>query len=168
MKNMYRKINIILFLLILPVALFSCTSISDLPRNASDVHFSDHVSGTPSLREFDYCANYFSVDKETMLEAIKFSLIKIKFKVREANILTGVVRGEHGISARDWNIVAGVYFKELPKGVAVKIIVRTAVSTSLYQDENGSAKDWTNKIIAGIDVYLQRNLTKSASALKCS
>jgi len=165
---MSAKIINILVVLSCSLLLFACTSISDLPRNARDVRFIDHVSGTPSLREFDYCANYFSVDKKTILEAIKFSLIKIKFEIREANILTGVVRGEHGISARDWNIVAGVYFKELPKGVAVKIIVRTAVSTSLYQDENGSAKDWTNKIIAGIDVYLQRNLTKSASALKCS
>ncbi len=167
LKKKHRKTSYVLLAIILPILVFACTSISDLPRRASDIDFVDHVSGTPSNRKYDYCANYIAVDKETMLEAVKYSLVKLKFDIKESNILTGVVRGEHGISPRDWNIVAGVYFKKLTKGVAVKIIVRTAVSTSLYQDENGTAKDWANKIISGIDVYLQRDLSKSASTMKC-
>lgn len=147
--------------------LYACASVSKLPRQASDVRFVDHVAGAPSIREYDYCANYVDASQETMLEAAKYSLIKNKFDIKESNIVNGVVRGEHGVSARDWNIVAGIYFKKLPKGIAVKIIVRTAVNTSLYRGDNGTAKDWTKNIISGIELYLQRDLNRSTTIMKC-
>jgi len=157
----------ILLGVLVSVLLGACASVSDLPRRASEVDFVDHISGTPSIREYDSCVNYIGVDIEAMVEAAKFSLVKNKFNVKISSPENNVVRGEHGVSARDWNIVAGIYFKKTDRGVAVKTIVRTATSTSLYQDKRGSAKEWVDKIAVSIGTYLQRNLGSSSSVMKC-
>ncbi|NOX43009.1 MAG: hypothetical protein GXP19_04650 [Gammaproteobacteria bacterium] len=167
MNRTNKKIVWILLSVLISMMLYACASVSTLPRRASDVNFVDHVSGVPSVRNYDYCANYIDADKETLFEAAKYSLVTNKFDIKETNAVDDVIRGEHGVSARDWNIVAGIYFKEVSNGVAVKIIVRTAVSTSLYRNENGTAKDWSHKIISGIETYLHRNLDKSVTTMQC-
>lgn len=165
-KMIGRKLSTVL--IALTVFIFSsCASVSDLPDRASDVSFVDHIAGAVSIREYDLCGYYLDADMKTMVEAAQYSLIKNKFKIREASLIKGVIRGEHGLSDRDWNIVAGAYFKELKKGVAVKIIVRTAVSTSLYKEEYGTAKQWADKIVSSMETYLQRDLKIRSSAVNC-
>lgn len=160
---------LVLFLYLL---LAACASVTDLPGSAGEVSFVDHVAGVPPLREFDYCGNYLNANKEAVFEAVKFALIKQKFAIQRADFDKGVVRAEHGVSSYDWNIVTGIYFKEIPTGVAVKIIVRTSVSTSLYADARAregsiTAREWLEKILANMETFLQEKHNISTSALKC-
>ena len=171
-KQGIRSQFVAFLVLFLYLLLAACASVTDLPGSAGEVSFVDHVAGVPPLREFDYCGNYLNANKEAVFEAVKFALIKQKFAIQRADFDKGVVRAEHGVSSYDWNIVTGIYFKETSTGVAVKILVRTAVSTSLYVDERAregsiTAKEWLEKILESMEVFLQEKHNISTSALKC-
>jgi hypothetical protein len=171
-KQGIRSQFVAFLVLFLYLLLAACASVTDLPGSAGEVSFVDHVAGVPPLREFDYCGNYLNANKEAVFEAVKFALIKQKFAIQRADFDKGVVRAEHGVSSYDWNIVTGIYFKEIPTGVAVKIIVRTSVSTSLYVEERAregsiTAREWLEKILASMEAFLQEKHNISTSALKC-
>lgn len=146
----------------------SCTSVSTLPESAQQVKFSDHIAGVPSTREYDQCHYYSGVTLAAVLQAAKYSLIKNKFTLKRESLSAGVVTAEHGMTSRDWNIVAGIYFDELTKDkLAVKFMVKTAASTSLYQEDLLTAKQWVNKLVAEFNNNVQFDPVAGITIMKC-
>ena len=154
--------------LLLILLLQSCASVSKLPESAQQVEFSDHIAGVPSTREYDQCHYYAGVNLTSVLQAAKYSLIKNKFSIRKENLSAGVVTAEHGMTSRDWNIISGIYFSEISKDkVAVKFIVKMAASTSLYQQDLLTAKQWTSKLVDEFNNNIQLDPAAGISIMNC-
>lgn len=168
-KNNLKLLDVLrlVFVFWLVAIMASCASVAKLPAKAADVRFVEHIAGVPSAREYDQCVFYQGISTDSVLKAARFAFVKNGFDVRKASVADGMVSAEHGMTARDWNIVAGIYFLETPgKGVAVKFIIRTAVSTSLYKEDVVTARDWTNRLLEAFDAQLQRD-TGGVSVAKC-
>ena len=70
----------------------------------------------------------------------------------KADKLNGVVFGEHGITLHDWNVIAGIYFKETQDGIIVAVIAEGSKDTGFSGDATGDA--WTGKILNAMRDYL--------------
>lgn len=163
LENTCRFLVVLSGLLVL-----GCASVEKLPTSAAEVAFTDHVSGTPKSREHDQCLFYNGVKADQALEAAKYSFIRNKFSVKKASIAGGVITAEHGMTSRDWNIVAGIYFREVDnKGIAVKTMVKMAVTTSLYQADNITAKDWVGRLSHEFTSYLRRGSAVTLTTSTC-
>jgi hypothetical protein len=58
------------------------------------------------------------------------------------------------MTAHDWNVVAGVYFREEPGAVAVIVLVEGSKDFGFSGDAIGGG--WTGRILQGMRAYLQR------------
>ena len=59
--------------------------------------------------------------------------------------------GEHGITAYDWNIVAGVYIQPEAEGCSAKLIVEGSKDIGFKGD--ATAANWTQIIFQGMKQY---------------
>ncbi len=102
------KCTIILLILIVQ----SCATISMLPENASMVNFDD-TEGKTGWSQYKHFETFHGYTVDQVYEASKVGLGNAGFSLRKANKSDGYVMGEHGMTMHDWNIIAGVYFKEV-------------------------------------------------------
>lgn len=85
-------------------------------------------------------------------DAAKVGLGNAGFSLREADRSKGYVFGEHGMTTHDWNIIAGVYFKESGKDTNVAVIVEGSKDIGFSGDVTSDG--WTGKILKGMREYL--------------
>jgi S1-C subfamily serine protease len=148
------KINLRLLILLV---LFSsgCASLSMLPQSSSEVNFSANIQGKTGWSKYEGVTFYKGVDEKTCYLAAKAGLAHANFQIKEENFEKRFVFGEHGITAYDWNVVAGAYIKPEDKGCLAKLVVEGSKDLGSRGDSTGS--NWTQDIFQGMRQYLIAN-----------
>lgn len=141
-------------LLATPLSLFlvGCVSISSMPQSADKVDFSPAQEGRTGFSKYEEVYFLKGVDNRTAYLATKEGLADAGFTIKRANYDAGMVIGEHGMTAYDWNVVAGVYLQSEKKGTHVKIIVEGSKDVGFWGDM--TADSWPQKIFKGIKNYI--------------
>ena len=132
-----------------------CASISMLPKSAADVDFDAGVEGKTGWAQYQETARFESVGKDQVFNACKAGLAAANFSLVSANRDLGVVMGEHGMTMHDWNVIAGIYFRERSAGYDVKVIVEGSKDIGFSGDATGSG--WTGRILNGMRTMLSQS-----------
>ena len=143
------------FLVIILFSLLTsgCASINSLPQSSENVSFELKEEGRTGWSEYQDSMFFNGVDKRTAYLAAKSGLADAGFTIKKANFDTLSIIGEHGITAYDWNIVAGAYVKEEPsKGSWIKVIVEGSKDVGFWGDMTASS--WAQDILKGARNYI--------------
>jgi len=128
-----------------------CATRGMLPHNAKEANF-DGSEGKTGWSQYKHIETFHGYDVNQVYEASKVGLGNAGFSLIEANKLKGVVIGEHGMTAHDWNIMAGVYFKKIDTGTQVMVIAEGSKDVGFSGDVTSDG--WTGKILKGLREYL--------------
>ncbi|MGI9298026.1 MAG: hypothetical protein ACR2QC_09020 [Gammaproteobacteria bacterium] len=139
-------------LTIAAAVLSGCATVAMLPASVGAVNF-DAPEGKTGWSEYREVREFAGVSVGDVYDAAKVGLGDAGFALREADKSRGVVVGEHGITLHDWNVIAGVYFKETPGGVFVAVLVEGSKDTGFSGDVTGDG--WTGKILNAMEDHLQ-------------
>jgi hypothetical protein len=142
-----KKVLIIIFAL----SLQSCATIGMLPQDVKEVDFHS-LEGKTGWSEYQHIETFHGYNSEQIYGAAKVGLGNAGFSLREANQSKGVVIGEHGMTMHDWNVIAGVYFKEENNSTIVKVIAEGSKDIGFSGDV--TSKGWTGEILKGMREYL--------------
>jgi len=142
-----KYITIVLSLIIIN----GCASISMLPKDASQVDFNG-VEGKTGWSQYKHIETFHGYTKDQIYEGAKVGLGDAGFSLRKADKSKGIVIGEHGMTMHDWNVIAGVYFKEQSNSTKVKVIVEGSKDIGFSGDVTSDG--WTGKILKGMRSYL--------------
>ena len=113
-----------------------------LPEEASEVDFYAD-EGKVGWSEYTHVENFRDYTPDQIYDAAKAGLGAAGFSLRK---LSGAfAKGEHGMTAHDWNVVAGFYFVEYSEGIKVKIIVEGSKDIGFSGDATSDV--WTGKIL---------------------
>lgn len=134
------------------IVIAGCVSVSSLPNGANEVNFVG-TEGKTGWSEYRESARFRNVDIPAVYDAAKAGLASAEFALVRADQGTGVVKGEHGITWHDWNVVAGIYMKQDGPDVLVRVIVEGSKDTGFSGDVTGD--NWTGKILFGMREYLR-------------
>lgn len=150
--------KVLVGLLLASAALLSgCASTAMLPATANDVAVggTEGKVGWSSYREEAIFKNTAMPDA---IAAAKAGLGDAGFALREVNVSAGKVVGEHGMTAHDWNIIAGVYLK--PQGKDVVAIVLAEGSKDIGFSGDVTSGAWTGDILKGMRAYLRKETAR--------
>lgn len=147
----YRLLRIMkIFITLTATASFllsSCASISMLPKSAAEVNF-DSREGKTGWSKYEHVETFKGKTPSDLYDAAKIGLGDAGFSLRRADLSSGVVIGEHGMTAHDWNVIAGVYLKKVTRGTKVKVIVEGSKDIGFSGDVTSDG--WTGKILKGM------------------
>ena len=143
------------FLLVLGALLLSgCVSSGSLPQSAAVANFDPVEEGRTSWSKYEEVFMLNGTDTRTAYLAAKSGLSDAGFTIKRASFDKLYAIGEHGMTAYDWNIVAGVYIKEVQgKGCAVKVQVSGSKDVGFWGDM--TAKSWPQEIFKGMRNYIE-------------
>jgi hypothetical protein len=144
----FQKISLILVSALLFQA---CATVAMMPQNAAEVDFSS-AEGKTGWSEYQHIETFHDYNADQIYEAAKVGLGNVGFSLREADKSKGMVIGEHGMTAHDWNVIAGVYFVESGEDVRVKVIVEGSKDIGFSGDVTSDG--WTGKILKEMREYL--------------
>lgn len=146
--------NLFRFLSVTTLCLFlcACASITSMPQSAEEVSFSAADEGRTGWSKYEEVYFLKGVDRRTAYLAAKEGLATAGFTIKKANYEKGMAIGEHGMTAYDWNVVAGVYIQEEKKGTAVKVLVHGSKDVGFLGDM--TADSWPQKIFKGMKEYI--------------
>jgi len=129
-----------------------CASVRSLPQSADEAGFDSGVEGKTGWSEYQEVATFPGVTVKTAFDAAKAGLGDAGFALRSANLEKRTVIGAHGMTAHDWNIVAGVYLRESPEGVQAKVKVEGSKDIGFSGDATSGG--WTGEILKGMRKYI--------------
>lgn len=143
------KIFAVIFLVL---SLSGCASKGMLPSSAAVVDFNgkEGKTGWSQYKHQEFFKGY-SVDE--VYQASKVGLGNAGFSLIEADKSIGRVVGEHGMTLHDWNVIAGVFFKEADEGVNTIVIIEGSKDTGISGDVTGDG--WSGKILKEMRDYLR-------------
>jgi len=153
MKKLLKSIH----LLAIPIIFNSCATVGMLPQSASEVDFSS-AEGKTGWSSYNQFETFRDTTATEIYDAVKVGLGDAGFSLRFADLQKGVVVGEHGMTMHDWNIIAGVYFREFESDTKVKVIVEGSKDIGFSGDVTSDG--WAGKILRGTRQHLNR--TKQA------
>jgi len=139
-------------ILLLSLMLAGCASINSLPQSAADIDFSRGKEGRTGWSKYEEVFRFRGVDKRTSYFAAKAGLAHAGFTIKRADYDRAFMIGEHGITAYDWNIVAGVYIREESDGCLAKVLVQGSKDLGFWGDMTG--KSWPQEIFEGMREYI--------------
>lgn len=134
------------------VAASGCASVRSLPQSAEDAGFDSGVEGKTGWSEYQEVTTFPGVTVKTAFDAAKAGLGDAGFALRKADLEKRMVIGAHGMTAHDWNIVAGVYLREVPEGVQAKVKVEGSKDIGFSGDATSGG--WTGEILKGMRKYI--------------
>jgi hypothetical protein len=143
-------------ILIICVFLTGCASVSMLPESASEVDFSAD-EGKVGWSKYAHTENFRGYTPEQIYDSAKAGLGAAGFSLRQASLAGGYAKGEHGMTAHDWNIIAGVYFRENVDGTKVKVIIEGSKDIGFSGDVTSDG--WSGKILVAMRNYLNATNT---------
>ena len=132
--------------------LSGCASVSSLPQSADLVTFEGAPEGKTGWSEYQEVATFPGISLRTGFDAAKAGLADAGFALRRADFEQRTVIGAHGMTAHDWNIVAGVYLRALDDGVQAKVVVEGSKDFGFSGDATSGA--WTGEILKGMRKYV--------------
>ena len=141
----------ILLTCILFFASSGCASINMLPQDSKEVDFTS-TEGKTGWSKYEHIERFTGYTSDQIYEAAKVGLGTAGFSLRKADAKKGFAIGEHGMTAHDWNIMAGVYFTDVGGVPTVKIIVEGSKDIGFSGDVTSDG--WTGKILRGMREHL--------------
>ena len=133
---------------------FGCVSTSILPASADEARFDSGVEGKTGWSKYEEVTRFDGVSKVQIFDAAKSGLAAADFALVGADLPRGFAKGQHGMTMQDWNIVAGVYFRERDGAFDVKVIAEGSKDLGFSGDATGGA--WTGRILNGMRAALAR------------
>lgn len=124
-----------------------------LPKDASAVDFGPVPEGQRGWSSYREAVRFEGISMQKAFEAAKAGLAFADFALARADPVNGVAIGKHGMTAHDWNVLAGVYFREENGGVSVVVLVEGSKDIGFSGDVTGGA--WTGKIVQGMRSHLK-------------
>jgi hypothetical protein len=140
-----------IILVIAVMLLQACATVNMVPHDVAEVDF-DAPEGKTGWSQYEHVETFHGYNVDQIYEAAKVGLGDAGFSLRKADKSNGYVIGEHGITLHDWNVIAGVYFKEFDGNTRVKVIAEGSKDTGFSGDV--TADGWTGKILKGMRQYL--------------
>ena len=140
-----------LIFITLLVLLNGCATVKMLPEDISQINF-DAPEGKTGWSQYQHVEIFHGYTSEQLYPAIKIGLGNAGFSLIKADKSKGLVIGEHGITLHDWNVIAGVYFKEFDKSTKVKVIIEGSKDFGFSGDVTSDG--WTGKILKGVRTHL--------------
>lgn len=134
-----------------------CVSTNILPQSAEEANFDSGTEGKTGWSKYEEMARFEGVTREEVFNAAKSGLGHAGFALVRADIDKGLVMGKHGMTAHDWNVVAGVYFRERETAFDVKVIAEGSKDIGFSGDATSGA--WTGRILNGMRAILGRSGT---------
>jgi len=122
-----------------------------LPKSATEVNF-EAAEGKTGWSKYEHVETFHKYNIDQIYDAAKVGLGDAGFSLRKADKSKGFVIGEHGMTAHDWNVLAGVYFKTIEGATKVKIVVEGSKDIGLSGDVTSGG--WSGKILKGMREYL--------------
>lgn len=141
-----------IFAMAMAAAMISgCATISMLPNSAADIEF-DSPEGKTGWSQYQQILDFPGYNADQIYDAAKVGLGSAGFALRRAEKSRGVVIGEHGMTAHDWNILAGVYFVTVGSNTKVKVIIEGSKDIGFSGDVTSDG--WSGKILKGMREHL--------------
>ncbi|WP_277054636.1 hypothetical protein [Pseudoalteromonas marina] len=137
--------------LTLPIFLYACANVNMVPHDVAMVDF-DAPEGKTGWSQYQHVETFHGYTSDQIYDAAKVALGSAGFSLRMADKSKGAVIGEHGMTAHDWNVIAGVYFKEEENTTKVKIIAEGSKDIGFSGDVTSDG--WTGKILRAMRQYL--------------
>ena len=129
-----------------------CASINSMPQSAAEARFDMSDEGRTGWSQYETTMRFRGVDKRTAYLAAKAGLGDAGFTIKRASYERGMAIGEHGMTAYDWNIVAGVYIQEGADGTNAKVLVEGSKDVGFWGDMTASS--WAQDILKGMRQYI--------------
>lgn len=129
-----------------------CVSINSMPQSASEVSFDSSEEGRTGWSRYEETMLFRGADARTVYLAAKAGLGDAGFTIKRASFDNRMAIGEHGMTAYDWNIVAGVYIQEIAEGTNAKVLVEGSKDVGFLGDMTASS--WTQRILKGMRQYI--------------
>ena len=108
--------------------------------------------GKTGWSEYQEITTFPGVSVRTAFDAAKAGLGDAGFALRKADFEKRMVTGAHGMTTHDWNIVAGVYLREVPEGVQAKVHIEGSKDIGFSGDATSGG--WTGEILKGMRKYI--------------
>jgi len=118
-----------------------------MPKSANQVNF-DSREGKTGWSRYEQVETFRGYSADQIYDAAKIGLGDAGFSLREADATNGMVIGEHGMTLHDWNVIAGVYFRESGDDTKVKVIVEGSKDIGFSGDVTSDG--WSGKILKGM------------------
>lgn len=148
MSTIMRQILIALMLIFTA----GCASVKSLPQSADEVDFDSTIEGKTGWSEYQGIISVSKIDEKIAYEAAKAGLRNAGFTVSRGDFDNLTVMGQHGMTAYDWNVVAGVYIKTGESKTQFKTVVEGSKDIGFSGDATGT--DWVGQILGGVRNYL--------------
>lgn len=132
--------------------LVGCATQSSLPDSVADVDFGG-PAGKVGWAQYERTEFYQGISPQRFRELAAQSLRQGKFVVLRDDPSAGCVQGEHGATRFDWNIVAGIYYRQEKGGVRARFVIEASKDIGIFGDKTD--RDWISELNGRIRVHLQ-------------
>lgn len=127
------------------ITLTACVGSSSFPESSAQVNFNG-PEGKTGWSKYEQNAFFRNVSKQEVYDAAKDALGVNGFALLRADINSGIVLGEHGMTLHDWNVVTAIYFVDEPYGVRVRVQSEGSKDLGFSGDVTGGG--WTGLVIS--------------------
>lgn len=134
----------VFLLIILMSVLSGCVGSWAFSDSASQVDFNG-PEGKTGWSKYEQNAFFPGVSRQSVYDAAKDAMGATGFALRRADLSSGVVIGEHGMTAHDWNIMAAIYFREEAGGIKVRVQAEGSKDIGFSGDVTSGG--WTGAMI---------------------
>jgi hypothetical protein len=110
--------------------------------------------GKTGWSKYEQNAFFPGVSRQVAYEAAKEALAANGFALRRADLASGVVLGEHGMTLVDWNVMAAIYLRDEAGGVRIRVQAEGSKDIGFTGDDTGRA--WAPEIINSMHSRLRR------------
>ena len=141
-----------LIALVLLCTVGACASVNELPQSANEAFADSSEIGRTGWSKYEDVMFVRGIDRQTAFMAAKEGLASASFTVRKGSEASGMVTGARGMTAYDWNVVAGVYFQEESDGYEFSVVAQGSKDVGFWGDHTASS--WPQDILRGIRNYI--------------
>lgn len=131
-------------LLVCSLTFTGCVGSWAFADSAEAVDFNG-IEGKTGWSKYEQNALFPNISSNDVYEAAKDALGANGFALRKADYASGVVIGEHGMTAHDWNIMAAIYFRAENGGVRIRVQAEGSKDIGFSGDVTSGG--WTGRII---------------------
>ena len=132
--------------------LSACASTNDLPRSSAEAFQSAGQIGRTGWSRYEDIMFVRGIDRQTAFLAAREGLASATFTIERGSEASGSVIGVRGMTAYDWNVVAGVYFREASGGFEFAVVAQGSKDVGFWGDHTASS--WPQDIFRGIRNYI--------------
>lgn len=131
--------------------LLGCATQGSLPDAAQEVDF-EAPAGKVGWAQYERTEFYPKISEARFRGLAADALRQTRFEVLLDDAASGCIKGEHGATRFDWNVMAGVYYRQEQGGVRVRYIIEASKDIGIFGDKTD--RDWISEIHGRIRVHL--------------